>query len=252
MICLKDDIEIVEKEAIEIKGKIALEGMPDVGLVGVIATSYLIDVFNMKEIAYVETELMPPVRVLHKGELKHPIRIYSDDKLVILTSELAIPPGLIYPLSRKVASWLKEKGVSMLISINGYPYNERLQIEEPKVFGIANMPKMLEFLKKEKVEVVEEGFIAGFYAILLDEASTIDLPAIALLAQSFPRYPDPGAAASTIKVLSKMLGITVDVKPLLEKADEIRVGVRDLMRQTQAMMSKMNKGVEQQIPAMYR
>ncbi len=245
-------VEIVEKEKIEAKGLVALEGMPDVGLVGVIATSYLVDALKMREVAYIKTDLMPPIRVLHEGKLKNPIRIYSNEKFIILTSELAIPPDLIYPLAKKVVEWFRDKGISMIISINGYPYKDRLEIEVPKVFGVANMESMKEFLKRQNIEVIEEGFIAGFYAVLLDEASHIGVPGVALLAQAFPRYPDPGAAASVIRVLSKILEFDVDVKPLLEKADEIRVKVRDLMKQTHAMMAGMKKGVEQQIPAMYR
>ena len=247
----KEEIRIVEKEEVK-EGLVLLEGMPDVGLVGVISTTYLIDALKMKEVAEVRTDLMLPIRVLHKGELKQPIRFYSNDRFMVLTSELAIPPHLVYPLARKVVSWAKEKKVSKIISINGFPFKDRLQIQEPKVFGVVNMPGLKEFLRQNEIEIVEEGFIAGFYAILLDEAAQAGMEGLALLAQSFPRYPDPGAAAAVIKVLTKMLNFEVDVKPLLEKADEIRISVRDLMKQTEAMMAGMRKGVEQQIPAMYR
>lgn len=247
----KEEVRIVEKGKVK-EGVVLLEGMPDVGLVGVISTTYLIDVLKMKEVAEVRTDLMLPIRVLHKGELKQPIRIYANDLFMVLTSELAIPPHLVYLLARKVVSWAKEKKVSKIISINGFPFKDRLQIQEPKVFGVANMPKLKDFLQQNGIEIVEEGFIAGFYAILLDEAAQAGMEGIALLAQSYPKYPDPGAAAAVIKVLAKMLNFEVDIKPLLDKADEIRLSVRDLMKQTEAMMAGMRKGVEQQIPAMYR
>lgn len=245
------DIIIVEKGEVK-EGAVLLEGMPDVGLVGVISTSYLIDMLKMEEVAEVRTDLILPIRVLHRGELKQPIRLYANDRFVVLTSELAIPPNLVYPLARRVISWAKEKGISEIISINGFPFMDRLKVEEPKVFGIVNMPKLKDLLQQNGIEMVEEGFIAGFYAILLDEAARAGIDGIALLAQCYPKYPDPGAAAAVIKVLARMLSFEVDVKPLLDKADEIRISVRDLMKQTEAMMAGMGKGIERQIPAMYR
>ncbi len=247
----EEAIKMIEKRPVK-DGLILLEGMPDVGLVGVISTTYLVDTLKMEEVAEVRTDLLPPIRVLHKGELKQPIRIYANDRFLVLTSELAIPPHLVFPLARKIVSWIREKKVSKIISINGFPFKDRLQIQEPKIFGVANIPEMGDYLKQNEIEVVEEGFIAGFYAALLDEAAMAGIKGIALLAQAFPKYPDPGAAAAVIKLLTRMLNFEVDVKPLLEKADEIRLSVRDLMKQTEAMMAGMKKGIEQQIPAMYR
>ena len=39
-------------------------GLPDVGLVGLIAMSYLISELNLEEIAYMDSDLLPPVVVL--------------------------------------------------------------------------------------------------------------------------------------------------------------------------------------------
>jgi predicted ATP-grasp superfamily ATP-dependent carboligase len=49
-----------------------------------------------------------------------------------------------------------------------------------------------------------------------------------------------------------MLGLNIDVTPLLERADELRVKGRDLMRQAQASMGSLGKTTEQEIPLMYR
>jgi len=70
-----------------------------------------------------------------------------------------------------------------------------------------------------------------------------------LLAQSYPSYPDPGAAASILKILNKMIELDVDVKALLEQAEDVKINYRTLMEQTNASMQKENK-VE--VPTMYR
>jgi uncharacterized protein len=117
---------------------------------------------------------------------------------------------------------------------------------------VANSLEALEYLKKYDIQVIEEGFIAGFYALLLRESQKYGIPAIALLGQSFARYPDPGAAASIVEKLSEMLGIKIDVQPLLEKADELKLSLRDLMKQTEAAIRQSSKVLEGHLPAMYR
>jgi uncharacterized protein len=71
---------------------------------------------------------------------------------------------------------------------------------------------------------------------------------LALLAQCFPNYPDPEAAAEVLKGLGKITGLKVNVAKLLEKGEEIRLRARDVMKRTQEEMSKMKKGQELDIP----
>jgi len=190
--------------------------------------------------------------VLHKGVLEDPVRIYGNEKLAIVTSEIPLPVEVIRTTARVLASWLHEKGVELTVSISGIPTQNRLNIETPLVFGVANSRNASEILRSKGIEVMEEGFIAGVYALILKECKKIGMPAVALLAQSFLKYPDPGAAASALISLNKITGIDMDVKVLLEKADEIRIKARDLMRQAEGAIEGMKKPTEQAIPIMYR
>jgi len=245
------EIKIVEKEGIKIDSPIVIEGFPDVGLVGTIASSHLIDQLGLNEIAYIESSIFPPVMVLHKGILTEPVRIFGDKNIILVTSEIAIPPNAIYDLANILSNWFKEKRAKLVISLAGIPVQNRMEIDTPIVFGVGNSEDALSILKKNEIENMEEGFIAGIYALLLKECSRRNIPAIAILAQSFLNYPDPGAAASAISSLNKILKINVDVKPLLDRADEIRIKARDLMKQTQGSMGAMRKPLETEIPMMY-
>lgn len=245
------EIKIVEKEGIKVTSPVVIEGFPDIGLVGAIAVSHIVDQLNLNEVAYIESPFFPPVMVLHKGILTEPVRIFGNENILLVTSEIAIPPNLIYDLVRVLADWFKGKKAKLVISLTGIPVQDRMEIDNPMVFGIGNSDDALNIIKKNKIETMEEGFIAGIYALLLKECSKRNIPAIAILAQSFLNYPDPGAAASAILSLNKILNMDVDVKPLLERADEIRIKARDLMKQTQGAMGAMKKPIETQIPMMY-
>jgi uncharacterized protein len=106
-------------------------------------------------------------------------------------------------------------------------------------------------LKEAGIQMLEEGFMVGPHAMILRESLSKGLTNLVLLAQSHSQYPDPGAAASAISAVNKLLKITVDVKKLLSEAEEIRVKTRELMQRTTKSLQGMAKGQEQELPAMY-
>jgi len=245
-------VRIVEEGDVAYNNPIVLEGLPDVGLVGTIAASYAVEKMGYKEIGYIESDLFPPVMVIHKGKLKSPFRIYGNESVVIVLSEVAIPPNAIYPLTEALADWFKSINAKLVISITGLPAKDRMDIEKPEVFAVGNNEEAMKKLADKQVDILEEGFIAGTYAIMQRECSKKDLSAISLLAQCYPVYPDPGAAASAIEALEKFLELGLDVAELNERAEEIKLKARDLMRQTALSAPEMQKEVEQDMPIMYQ
>jgi uncharacterized protein len=223
-----------------------------VGLVGTLATSHIAEKLQLREIAHLESEKFPPIMVLHQGIPRDPVRIYGNERIIVLTSEIPLPVSTMLSTARVLANWYSEKGVNLQISLSGIPSQNRVNIKSPKVFGVANNDKSRTLMENKQIEVMEEGFVAGFYALLLKEMRRIEIPAIALLAESFLKYPDPGAAASTIISLNRIANTNIEVKSLLEKGDEIRVKARDLMKQTQGPITEMQKPIEQTVPIMYR
>ena len=53
-------VTVVEEEGVVHKNPIVIEGLPDVGLVGTIAASYVIEKMGYTKIGYVESDLFPP------------------------------------------------------------------------------------------------------------------------------------------------------------------------------------------------
>ncbi len=249
---MTDTVRIVEEEGVRLKNPIVIEGLPDVGLVGTIAASYIVEKMKYHEIGYIESDLFPPVMVIHGGELKSPFCLYGDEDVVVVSSEIAVPPNAVYPLTRALADWFSSINAALVISVTGLPVKNRIEIEKPEVFAVGNSEVALKELRAKQVELLQEGFIAGTYAIMLRECYKRDLSAISLLAQCFPVYPDPGAAASAIDSLDKFLQLGIDVKELLEREEEIKLKARDLMRQAALSASGMQKSAEQDMPIMYR
>ena len=249
---MSEIVRLVEDEQILFKSPTVIEGLPDVGLVGTIASAHIIEQLNLKQVAHLESDEFPPVMVLHGGVIVNPVGIYGNERIIVLTSEIPLPVNTIYDTARVMSKWFKDKGIKLQISLSGIPTQDRVNIQNPKVFAVSNNKEYRDILKKHEIEIMEEGFLSGAYALILKELIKYDLPAIALLSQSFLKYPDPAAAAAGILAMNKISGMNIDVKNLIEKGDEIRIKARDLMRQSEGAIGEMQKPVEQTIPIMYR
>ena len=244
---LSENVRIVEKKPIP-SDTLMLYGLPDVGLVGLIATSYIVSELDLEEIAYVDSDLLPPVVVLHDGLPHAPLRIYGNSSFMAAISEMAIPAAALHPVMRNLVEWGASKEVKMMISMGGLPVENRQNIKEPEVFGAASNRDLVTMLRGKQLEILKEGFIVGPQALTMRYCAQRKLSAVALLAQSFYNYPDPEAAAMVIRVLGKITNLKVDVSKLLEKGEEIRLRARDIMKRTQREMSHMNKSQEYDLP----
>lgn len=227
---------------------IMIIGFPDVGLVGVIAASHLIEELNMTEIAYIDSELLPPLVVLHDGLPHSSVRIFANGNLLLALSETPIPGEIIYPIVNALVEWGKKKNVKMMISLSGMPAQDRQEMQELKVFAAASTPDVLKTIEGKTVEILREGYMVGPQAIMLQRTSNSGLPAMALMAQCFLNYPDPEAAAAVLKEFEAITGIKVNVQKLLEKGEEIRLKVRDIMKRTQQELQRQKKGQEFDVP----
>ena len=240
-------VKIVEKKPIPSEATMLI-GLPDVGLVGLIATSYIISELDLEEVAYMASDLLPPVVVLHEGLPHAPLRIYGNKNFIAVISELAIPAKALHTVMRTLVDWGQTKKVKMMVAMGGIPIENRQTITEPKVYGAASTKEILDMLSKKELNILKEGYMVGPQALAMRYCAEKKIPAIALLAQSFYNYPDPEAAAMTLKELSKITEIKIDVSKLLEQGEEIRLKARDIMKRTQQEMTRMKKSQEYDLP----
>lgn len=248
----EQDVEIVEEKPIKDKGLIFLEGFPDVGLVGTIATSYLIDKLGLEEVGYITAEMLPPIIAVSEEKLRELVRIYRGGRIVAIISDIPLPAPLVKPMAYSLMSWAKSKEPELFISISGIPDPNRLNIEKLGVFVLGCKPNLTEKLTSVNgVNKFREGFIAGVKGMLLREGWRLNVNTAIVLAQSHYNYPDPGAAAEIILYLSKLLNLEVDVAPLLESAEELKLRLRDLMRRTDQAMHGIQKSKELELPPVY-
>lgn len=244
-----DGLRIVETEPIQ-SGAIVINGLPDVGLVGLLAASHIISSLKLKEVGAIESDHLPPMIVLHGGLPRAPIRIFSGGNLAVVISETVIPSSLVRPLANDLTEWARNKGVKLMLSLGGMAVGNRQDIEVPKVFA-AISSKDLESKLDGAAEVLEEGYIVGTYGLLLRRCAQTSIPAITLLTQSYYNYPDPEAAAASLGAVNRILGLKIDVSDLIKRGEEIRLRSKDMMHRTHEEMTRMDKSHEYDLPPLY-
>ncbi|MEM2118745.1 MAG: PAC2 family protein, partial [Candidatus Bathyarchaeia archaeon] len=160
------ELKIVEKKPVA-ADSLMLFGFPDVGLVGVIAASHLIDELGLEEVAYVDSRLLPPVIVVHEGQPHSSLRIFGKDKILLAVSEIPLSAEVIYPAMDALIEWGKSKKIKMMVALSGIPIQDRADATELKVFATVSNLETLKTVQKQGIEALMEGYIVGPQAIML-------------------------------------------------------------------------------------
>lgn len=244
-------VKVFEKEKIKGKRKVII-AFPDVGLVGTIAIKHFIEEKKPKEIGYISSHELSPVIAIEDGFLKPQIRIYdyAEKEILIVFAEFPIPPYIFGELSDEIAVWLKDKA-ELCIILGGLPNQRRIEIEVPKIYGVVTHEELKNIFEKEKIKMLEEGFIIGPNAGMLMRCYENDIKAGYLLADSHFGYPDPGAAASVLKMLAAIYDFDINVDKLIEREEEIRLMTRNLMKSTEDTLKEIQKKERESLPIMY-
>jgi len=246
-----EGFEIVQTRNVELDSPTVIIGFPDEGLVGSIGVSHIIETLGLKEMAHVESRLMPPVVVVKKRRPRSSIRLYEKDDMVAVISEVPIPPPMMYPLAGGLGEWFEEVSPQRVLILGGIPVQNRMEMEKPGVWGVATREADQEALEKAGVRLLEDGFLAGVNSLILLEGAKRGIPVTYLMGESHHGYPDPGSAAATVEAVGRIIGRQIDVQKLLDTAEEIRLAARDLMRKTEEAMKASAKAAETEVPVMF-
>ncbi len=244
---LINDFRYIEYEDFQLeRPSYMLIGLPDAGLVSVISAYHIIRKLDLMEVGGVDSHHLPPIAVIHKGIVRPPIRIFAKKNLLLLYSELLPPTPLIPSLINSILDYSVRKGVDYVLCMTGLPIPNRIEVEKLRSFYIPSNQRVAEFVKNAgiELELFENGYIVGPYALLIKEAIRRRMNALVILTESFMEFPDPEASAKNIEIFSALTGLKVDVKELIEEAEVIRIKAREHMKRIMPNLAQMRKEYE--------
>ena len=205
--------------------------IPDTGLVGFISSIHIIQEVKMDLLGYVDAFWVPPVVSVLNGRPYPPVRIYGNDKLCILLSEVPLQSSLWGEFSNLTVKLSKEIDTNLLIGATGLPNPRRQEVTDLRIFSTFTDKGLKDTYAPDIMSFA--GVMAGPYASLLQHALKNKIPSIIYLVDSYPTYPDPEAAAMIVDLVGKIIDEKIDTKTLLEKGEELRIRARQLAMETQ-------------------
>ena len=213
------------------KNPIIIEGFPGFGLVGTIASEFLIDHLKTEQIGKILFDDMPPMIAIHENELVEPFGIFYSKKYnLIIMHVITTSTGFEWEIANTLVKLAKELNAKEIISLEGVGSGSEEEVES-RTFFYSNNKLRKDRFKKLGVEPLKEGIIMGVTSALLLKAEKI--PVSCVFAETHTNLPDSKAAAKVIEALDKYLGLKVDYKPLLEQAEKFEGKLKNILEQGQ-------------------
>ena len=212
----------------KIKATRLLEGFPGFGLIGPIATEYLIDKLKCKQVGKFVYDELPATVAIHKGKIVHPMGIYhsKEHNLLIIHAILDLK-GLEWLIVDAIEDLAKQAGVKEIISIEGVAGTGG-----DGVYCFNNKD-----FKKQGAQEIQESVIMGVTAGLMVR----ELPVSCLFAETESQIPDSRAAARAIEYLETYFGFEVNLEPLMTQAQVFEEKLKNIMQQTSKTLTEAEK-----------
>ncbi len=206
-----------------------VEGFPGFGLIGTIATEFLMDHLETEKIGIVHMDEIPAMIAIHQNKVVEPISIhYNKKNNIVLIHAINVGQNLGWKLAEVINELAVALSAKEIISLEGvgspnaeagrvFYYTTKNGSVSKKLSGAAN-PLM-------------EGIIVGVTGALL--ASNLKVPLIALFAEARMGMPDSKAAAHIIEALDAYTGLKVDPSPLLKQAQIFEKKLKNIVQKGQ-------------------
>ena len=145
----------------------------------------------MEEIGYVESDNLPPVIPIHEGKPKRQIRVYANEEILLILSEVGLNHQQVRDFTQTVINFLRPLQPEAVLVLGGIENGER-----GKIYAITNFD-----IKLNGIDSIDHGATTGTMALLL----LSDLPVIALLAPVEGNV-DIKASTELLKTVGKIIG----------------------------------------------
>ncbi len=212
----------LQKDIIK-KGATIIEGFPGFGLVGTIATEYLVQNLNFERVGMIVNDKLAPVVAIQDEKLFRPFPVmYNPEKNIVVIYGLNMAKGLEWDICDDVLNFASKIKAKRIICIEGL-YNP--ESEESNVLYYSNDTEMKEKLKH--IPVMKNGIILGVTSAVLIKNRKRNVTC--LFGETHSNIPDSVASAKVIDVLNKALHLNIDIKPLFNQAKDFEQKLKQVI-----------------------
>lgn len=211
------------------KNPIIIEGFPGFGLVGTIATEFLLDHLKFELIGKIMFYELPAMVAVHQNKVVEPLGLfYNKEYNIVLLHAVTASAGFEWKIADTLITVAKQLDAKEIICLEGV--GSGTETLSGNAFYYTNNSKKSPKLESFGLKPLNEGIIMGVTGALLLKSDT-DVTAI--FADTHTDMPDSMAASKIIEALDKYLGLKVNPKPLMEQAKKFEDKLRGLLSQSQ-------------------
>ncbi len=211
-------------------------GLPGSGLVGKLAVDYVIKELGAEPVGLIYSYSLPPQVYVRSDGLGELVRheIYSSrladkesgDLLLYTGDSQPITAEAEFELADEVLDLAAELGVKKVYTLAAYITGQF--VPKPRVYGTSTDKAVLEELRFNEVTLMNEGNITGMNGILIGMSKLKGMEGICLLGETSGYIVDAKASQAVLAVLSRMVGVKVDMAKLEERARQTELFVRQM------------------------
>ncbi|MBW2986157.1 PAC2 family protein, partial [Candidatus Woesearchaeota archaeon] len=225
----------------KLKGVTVIEGFPGIGLVGTIATGFLIDHLDCEKIGtyFFENPATPSMIAIHECKLVDPIGIFYNKKHnLVLIHAITSAAGQEWQAADLIIDVCRQVTAKELITIEGVGSTDQVPTKEAGAFYFTKDKQSAKKLESKGHRCLNEGIIVGSTAAILLKSP---LKTTCMFAETHSKMPDSKAAAKIIELIDNYLGLKVDYKPLLKQAEEFEKKLKTIVTQGQKVQDLRQK-----------
>ncbi len=221
-----EETNIVEIKKLKLHNGVLICGLPGIGMIGNIVGRHLRDNLKATKVADLYSFHFPhQVFMGKKGGMRlirnkfYSVKGKKHDILILLGDVQAITSVGQYQVAHAILEYAKKIGVKTIITIGGYSTGKLS--DERHIFGTVSHKSMIETFKPMGVVFGQaRGSIVGAAGLLPALGKLYGLKGICIMGETHGGYVDATAAKNIVQLLSKYLQLKVDIKKLVEKAQE--------------------------------
>ncbi len=210
------DVEFVEAIPVRRGNYTVVTGFAGPGFVANTSVMYIVRCAGFSLKAYLRSPLLPPMMLIIDGRPLNSFRIYGDEKLLLIVSEVFPTSENAWRIGEELFKWLVDKGASEFIAVEGSLRALR------EVVGYSTEG---ECLQMAGVKSTTEGAVTGINACLMERCLGEGIPWTSIfIPTTTVSTVDYGGAATAVEVLDRMFKLGVDATPLKRMAEAVRRG----------------------------
>ena len=218
-----------------------IQGFPGMGLVGTIATEFLVEHLKAKPVGTIKGHEIPPIAAIHAGTVVKPMGFfYAEKENILILHVISGVPGSEWDIAELLTNQAKKLNAKEIISLESVGTPPNMPPGLSNGFFYTNDKEAARKLERIGLEELKEGIVVGLTGALILNSK---LPITCIFAETHSKLPDSKAAAQIVDSLSKYLGLRLDTRPLLKSAEEFEEKIRGILTKTKEVQehSERNK-----------